>query len=95
MADWMKTMDTEGVLCRVKVATLDRAYRKTRDAKDEISERYPEAAKLVAAAFDSVHQLYTDAHANSPGVPLSHRQFTEIGCAQLPPWATKPSDALD
>ena len=91
MADWMKTMDSDGVLCRVKVANLDRAYRKTRQAKDEITARYPDAAKLVESAFASVHQLYTDAHENSPGVPLSHHQFTEIGCTELPPWA-KPSN---
>ncbi len=87
MADWLKTMDSKQVLCRVKVSTLDRAYRKARRAKDELSERDPAAASLAQDAFDAVHQLYTDAHAHSLGVPLSHRQFTKIGCDQLPVWA--------
>jgi hypothetical protein len=87
MADWLKTMDAEGVLCRVKVASLDRAYRKAREANDALSAHYPDAAPLVRAVFDAVHALYDDAHANSPGVPLSHRQFTEIGCSRLPLWA--------
>jgi len=91
MADWIQTMDIEGVLCRVKVANLDRAYRSVRQAKDEVSAQYPEAARLMGAAFEAVHQLYTDAHANSPGVPPSHRQFTDIGCSRLPNWAKRES----
>jgi hypothetical protein len=91
MAGWMKTMDAEQVLCRVKVSSLDRAYRKTRQLRDEIATRFPEARKLAESAFETVHQLYTDAHENSPGVPLSHRQFTEMGCSQLPSWAKRSS----
>jgi hypothetical protein len=36
MADWLKTMDAEQVLCRVSVGMLDRSCRKIRDLTKEI-----------------------------------------------------------
>ena len=87
MAQWLKTMDEQGVLCRVKVSSLDRAYRNTRDVTRELAKKYPEEKKILEQVYERVHQLYTDAHENSPGVPLSHRQFEQIGTSQLPSWA--------
>ena len=85
MVNWVKTMDEGVVLCRVKVSTLDRAYRRTRSVRD-LSEKYPEDSAQLEAAFESVHQLYTDAHNYSPGVPLSYSQFRKIGTRELPSW---------
>jgi hypothetical protein len=80
-------MERESVLCRIEVAHLDRAYRHARRAKDEVVRRCPEMASVVENAFESIRQLYTDAHVHSNGVPLSHRQFAEIGLSELPDWA--------
>ena len=41
MAQWLKTMDEQGVLCRVKVSSLDRAYRNARDVTRELAKKYP------------------------------------------------------
>lgn len=85
MAKWLAAMDEQGTLCKVRVASLDRAYRAVRAAQastthPEPGERaqYPaRVLRLFAHAFDAVHQLYTEAHEHSPEVPLSHRQFKQ------------------
>ena len=87
MADWLKTMDAERVLCRVSVATLDRTYRNIRDLAKELQATHPAAAADLAKIHERVLGLYNDAHAHSPGVPLSHKQFVELGTRELPAWA--------
>ena len=90
MADWLRTMDDEGVLCHVKVASLDRTYRTTRDMVNALSQEHPASAAKLGAVRDHVHLLYKEAHAHSAGVHLSHRRFVEIGTRHLPEW---PRDA--
>ena len=87
MVNWIKAMDEELVLCRVQVSTLDRAYRRVRGVMEELGEKHPEDSNRLKAAFESVHQLYTEAHRNSKGVPLSHSEFCKIGTRELPVWA--------
>jgi hypothetical protein len=87
MADWLKTMDAETVLCRVSVAGLDRAYRNIRDRAKALKATHPDAAAELEAIHQRILDLYNDAHSHSPGVPLSHKQFVEIGTTRLPQWA--------
>jgi hypothetical protein len=84
MDRWLAAMDQEGTLCKVRVASLDRAYRAVRAAKDSVVHPEPgvhvsrRMAALFAHAFDAVHQLYAEAHEHSPDVPLSHAQFVKL-----------------
>jgi len=87
VAAWLKTMDAEVVLCRVRVSTLDRAYRGTRDRIAKAVKAHPELARDLNRVFEDVGALYNDAHWHSRGVPLSHAEFVKIGTKQLPAWA--------
>lgn len=84
-------MDSRGVLCRVRIGTLDRVSRKVRDRVKALTEAHPDLAAELRALDDEVGRLYDDAHAYSPGVPLSDRQFKEMVRANpelpLPSWA--------
>ena len=87
MGEWLKTMDAETVLCRVRVSTLDRAYRRTRDRLDKVATLHPELADDLKHVFEDVGALYADAHRYSRGVPMSHAEFVKIGTRKLPNWA--------
>ena len=84
---YIKTVDENNVLCRVKVSTLQRAYRGMRGLMEELSEKHPEDSKRLKAVFEKVGHLFTDAHDHSKGVPLSHSEFCKIGTRELPVWA--------
>ena len=51
MAEWLKTMDAESVLCRVRVSTLNRAYRRTRESVDEVAALHPELQTIPQACL--------------------------------------------
>jgi hypothetical protein len=87
MAEWLETMDAETALCRVRVSTLDRAYRRTRDRLDKVATLHPELADDLERVFEDVGALYDDAHRCSRGVPMSHAEFVKIGTRKLPNWA--------
>ena len=88
---WLKTMDERAVLCRVRVGTLDRTYRKVRNRVKALTEAHPDLADELRALHVEMGQLYDDAHAYSKGVPLSDREFKRMVEADpkltLPRWA--------
>ena len=89
MADkgWVETMDAEGVLCRIRVATLARVYRRVRDRAQRLAAgaAAPEAA--LQEIQNDLRKLFADAKLHSTGVPLSDDQFKEFGTSRLPSWA--------
>ena len=87
MAEWFEAMEAEAVLCRVRVSTLERAYRRTRDRLDKVAALHPELADDLERVLEDVGALYDDAHRYSRGVPMSDAEFVKIATRTLPNWA--------
>ena len=88
---YVKTVDENNVLCRVKVSTLDRAYGVRRELK-KLAEKHPEDSRKLEDLCEKVGLLFTDAHNYSKGVPLSYSEFCKIGLRELPNFA-KPDES--
>ena len=88
MADkWVETMDEQGVLCRISVATLARVYRRVRDNAQRLASGDAKPDAALRQIHVDLRKLFADAKLHSTGVPLSDEQFKDFGVSKLPQWA--------